>query len=164
LAEVSIHPDLEHALAAGPGARVFAFTPRTETTLGEVDYRREDVLLFGTEPPGRPGEGLDHPRSTSRVRIPMLPAFRCEIRAPPPGPRPPRGRPAVRHRADRPARGGHGAAAHRLPGPDPDAPGAPLPDPRQRGVDRRLRGVAPARLRRGRGMTRRVPQRIERRN
>ena len=76
LAEVSIHPDLEHALAAVPGARVFAFTARTETTLGAVDYRREDVLLFGTEPPGLPEEVMEHPRITSRVRIPMLPARR----------------------------------------------------------------------------------------
>ena len=76
LAEVSIHPDLEHALAAVPGARVFAFTARTETTLGEVDYRREDVLLFGTEPTGLPEEVMEHPRITSRVRIPMLPARR----------------------------------------------------------------------------------------
>ena len=76
LAEVSIHPDLEHALAAVPGARVFAFTARTETTLGEVDYRREDVLLFGTEPTGLPEEVIEHPRITSRVRIPMLPARR----------------------------------------------------------------------------------------
>ena len=76
LAEVSIHTDLEHALAAVPGARVFAFTARTETTLGEVDYRREDVLLFGTEPTGLPEEVMEHPRITSRVRIPMLPARR----------------------------------------------------------------------------------------
>ena len=76
LAEVSIHPDLEHALAAVPGARVFAFTARTETTLGEVDYRREDVLLFGTEPTGLPEEVMEHPRITSRVRITMLPARR----------------------------------------------------------------------------------------
>ena len=78
LAEVSIHPDLEHALAAVPGARVFAFTARTETTLGEVDYRREDVLLFGTEPTGLPEEVMEHPRITSRVRIPMLPARRSQ--------------------------------------------------------------------------------------
>jgi tRNA (cytidine/uridine-2'-O-)-methyltransferase len=42
LADVSIHPDFEHALAAVPGARVLAFTARSETTLGEVEYRRED--------------------------------------------------------------------------------------------------------------------------
>ncbi len=76
LADVSIHPDLEHALAAVPGARVFAFTSRTETAFGQVEYRREDVLLFGTEPTGLPEEVMDHPRITARVRIPMLPARR----------------------------------------------------------------------------------------
>lgn len=76
LADVSIHLDLEHALAAVPGARVFAFTARTETAFGQVEYRREDVLLFGTEPTGLPAEVMDHPRITARVRIPMLPARR----------------------------------------------------------------------------------------
>ena len=76
LADVSIHPDLDHALAAVPGARVFAFTAHTDTMLGDVEHRREDVLLFGTEPTGLPEEVMDHPRITSRVRIPMLPARR----------------------------------------------------------------------------------------
>ena len=76
LAEVSIHPDLETALAAVPGARVFAFTAHTETTFGEVEYRREDVLLFGTEPSGLPAEVLEDPRVTAHVRIPMLPGRR----------------------------------------------------------------------------------------
>ncbi|MEY8655646.1 tRNA (cytidine(34)-2'-O)-methyltransferase [Brachybacterium paraconglomeratum] len=76
LAEVSIHPDLETALAAVPDARVFAFTAHTETAFGQVQYRREDVLLFGTEPTGLPEEVMAHPRITSRVRIPMLPARR----------------------------------------------------------------------------------------
>ena len=76
LAEVSIHPDLETALPAVPDARVFAFTARTETAFGQVQYRREDVLLFGTEPTGLPEEVMAHPRITSRVRIPMLPARR----------------------------------------------------------------------------------------
>jgi tRNA (cytidine/uridine-2'-O-)-methyltransferase len=76
LAEVSIHPDLEHALAAVPGARVFAFTAHAETTFGQIEYRREDVLLFGTEPTGLTEEVMEHPRVTSRVRIPMLPARR----------------------------------------------------------------------------------------
>ncbi|MEE1651097.1 tRNA (cytidine(34)-2'-O)-methyltransferase [Brachybacterium sp. J144] len=76
LADVNVHPDLETALAAVPGSRVFAFTARTETTFGEVEYRPDDVLLFGTEPSGLPAEALSHPRVTARVRIPMLPARR----------------------------------------------------------------------------------------
>lgn len=76
LAEVSIHPDLETALAAVPESRVYAFTARTETGFQEVSYREDDVLLMGTEPTGLPEEALAHPRVTDRLRIPMLPARR----------------------------------------------------------------------------------------
>ncbi|WP_193104562.1 tRNA (cytidine(34)-2'-O)-methyltransferase [Brachybacterium sp. FME24] len=76
LADVSIHPDLEHGLAAVPAARVFAFTARSDVTFEQIQYTRQDVLLFGTEPTGLPEEVMDHARVTSRVRIPMLPARR----------------------------------------------------------------------------------------
>lgn len=76
LAEVSIHADAEQAFAAVPDARIFAFTARTEVSFESIEYRPEDVLLFGTEPTGLPEELMDHPRITSRVRIPMLPARR----------------------------------------------------------------------------------------
>ncbi|GAB4096117.1 tRNA (cytidine(34)-2'-O)-methyltransferase [Brachybacterium horti] len=76
LAEVRIHPDLETALAAVPDSRVFAFTARASTSFERVEYRREDVLLFGTEPTGLPEEAMTHPRVNDRVRIPMLPARR----------------------------------------------------------------------------------------
>src|SRR5690606_4135379 len=76
LAEVSIHPDLETALAAVPDARVFAFTAHTETTFGQVEYRREAVLLLGTEPTGLPGKATAHPPLPSRARSPRLPARR----------------------------------------------------------------------------------------
>lgn len=76
LADVRIHPDLETALAAVPDSRVFAFTSRTEVTFDRIEYRRDDVLLFGTEPTGLPDHALEHPRVTERVRIPMLPARR----------------------------------------------------------------------------------------
>ena len=76
LADVHIHPDLDHALAAVPHSRVFAFTAHTEVTFERIEYTREDVLLFGTEPTGLPAEAMGHPRVTERVRIPMLPARR----------------------------------------------------------------------------------------
>lgn len=76
LADVSIHPDADHAFAALPEARVFAFSSHTDVPFDSIEYSREDVLLFGTEPTGLPEELLEHPRITSRVRIPMLPARR----------------------------------------------------------------------------------------
>lgn len=76
LATTSIHPDLEHALASVPTSRVFAFTAHTPHSFADVEYREDDVLLFGAEPTGLPAEVLAHPRVTQQVRIPMLPARR----------------------------------------------------------------------------------------
>ena len=76
LADVKMHPDLENALATVPTSRIFAFTAHTDVTFEAVEYRSDDVLLFGTEPTGLPEEVLEHPRITSRIRIPMLPARR----------------------------------------------------------------------------------------
>lgn len=76
LAELHLHADIEEALAAVPESRVFAFTSHSDTTLDQIRYTRQDVLLFGTEPTGLPEEVMDHPRITDRVRIPMLPARR----------------------------------------------------------------------------------------
>ncbi|MFE5774937.1 tRNA (cytidine(34)-2'-O)-methyltransferase [Brachybacterium sp. NPDC056505] len=76
LATTTVHPDIEEALAALPESRVFAFTSHIEHSFADVEYRDEDVLLFGAEPTGLPEEVLAHPRITAQVRIPMLPARR----------------------------------------------------------------------------------------
>lgn len=76
LATTTVHPDFESALASVPTSRVFAFTSHTDISFADVEYREDDVLLFGAEPTGLPVEVMDHPRVTSRVKIPMLPARR----------------------------------------------------------------------------------------
>jgi tRNA (cytidine/uridine-2'-O-)-methyltransferase len=76
LATTTVHPDIDAALTALPDSRVFAFTSHTEHSFADVDYRDDDVLLFGAEPTGLPEEVLSHPRITRWVRIPMLPARR----------------------------------------------------------------------------------------
>ncbi|WP_291479727.1 tRNA (cytidine(34)-2'-O)-methyltransferase [Corynebacterium sp.] len=94
LADVHVHPSLDAALtelagpaedagdaedaedAAAAGTRVFAFTTHAGTWYTDIDYRRGDVLLFGTEPTGLTGEALADPRITRQVRIPMLPGRR----------------------------------------------------------------------------------------
>ncbi|GMA31087.1 tRNA (cytidine(34)-2'-O)-methyltransferase [Litorihabitans aurantiacus] len=76
LAHVSVHPDLDAALAATGDGRVFAFTAATDVTLPQVELARGDVLLFGPEPTGLPEHVLTDPRVTSRVRIPMRPGLR----------------------------------------------------------------------------------------
>ena len=76
LAVMQTHPDLDAALDALPGARVFAFTARGQTRYDEVEYTPGDVLLFGRESAGLPDEALAHPRITATVRLPMQPARR----------------------------------------------------------------------------------------
>ncbi|ASR55572.1 tRNA (cytidine(34)-2'-O)-methyltransferase [Cellulomonas sp. CW35] len=71
LAHVVVHPDLEALLDALPG-RVLAFTTRATRWYTDVEYRDDDVLLFGPEPTGLPDEVLAHPRVDDEVRIPML--------------------------------------------------------------------------------------------
>lgn len=73
---LSVHDSLDHALAALPGARVFAFTAHGDLAHSDVAYRPGDVLLFGPEPTGLAASELAHPRVTARVRIPMLPGNR----------------------------------------------------------------------------------------
>ncbi|WP_084125910.1 tRNA (cytidine(34)-2'-O)-methyltransferase [Demequina sp. NBRC 110054] len=76
LATVSIHPNLDALLDEHPDARVYAFTGKGTTRYTDVEYRPDDLLLFGPEPTGLPEEVLDHPRITEWVRIPMLPGRR----------------------------------------------------------------------------------------
>lgn len=72
LAHVVVHPNLSAALAAMPGSRVFAFTTQARTRFTDIEYRSDDVLLFGPEPTGLPPEVLEDPRVTTQLRIPML--------------------------------------------------------------------------------------------
>jgi len=71
LAHVVVHPDLDSMLAAVPG-RVLAFTTTAARWYTDIEYRDDDVLLFGPEPTGLPPEVLAHPRVVDQLRIPML--------------------------------------------------------------------------------------------
>lgn len=76
LASVTVHENLEAAWDALQPERVFAFTTHAETWHTEVQYRPDDVLLFGTEPTGLPAEVLADDHITKQLRIPMLPGRR----------------------------------------------------------------------------------------
>lgn len=76
LAHVTVHPDLDTALAAVAPARVLAFTTQAMRWFTDVDYRDDDVLMFGAEPTGLAAEVLARPEVTDQVRIPMLPGRR----------------------------------------------------------------------------------------
>lgn len=76
LANVVVHPDLDAAVAAWGDARVLAFTTHATQRFTDVEYRDDDVLLFGPEPTGLPDEVLAHPAISAQLRIPMLPQRR----------------------------------------------------------------------------------------
>ncbi|MCW2830100.1 MAG: tRNA ((34)/cytosine(34)/5-carboxymethylaminomethyluridine(34)-2-O)-methyltransferase TrmL [Aeromicrobium sp.] len=76
LAVMTVHPDLDAALAALAPSRVYAFTAGGERVYTDVAYQAGDVLLFGPEPTGLPPSVLDDPRVEARVRLPMLPGRR----------------------------------------------------------------------------------------
>lgn len=72
LASVTVHTSFDAMLETMPSARVFAFTAAATTRYTDIEYRPDDVLLFGPEPTGMPDAALTHPRVTDQVRIPML--------------------------------------------------------------------------------------------
>ncbi|MEJ7634077.1 tRNA (cytidine(34)-2'-O)-methyltransferase [Aeromicrobium sp.] len=76
LAVVTVHPDLDAALAALHPSRVLAFTASGDVLYTDVTYQPGDVLMFGPEPTGLPPEVLADSRVTARVRLPMLPGRR----------------------------------------------------------------------------------------
>jgi tRNA (cytidine/uridine-2'-O-)-methyltransferase len=76
LAVLTVHPDLDAALAALQPDRLFAYTSEGTVTYSDIAYLPGDVLLFGPESVGLPPEVKNHPAVTSRVRLPMLPSRR----------------------------------------------------------------------------------------
>lgn len=72
LAHYKVHKDFESFLSTvNESARIFAFTTKTETNFDKVEFRSNDILLFGPEPSGLPESILNHPRITQKIRIPM---------------------------------------------------------------------------------------------
>jgi tRNA (cytidine/uridine-2'-O-)-methyltransferase len=72
LANVSVHADLDAALARIGPTNVYAFTTSATTTFTDISYQPGDALLFGRESIGLDPDVLERPEITERVRIPML--------------------------------------------------------------------------------------------
>ncbi len=71
LTHVHRHADLEQARAAVPG-RLLAFSTRGTTRYDRVDYRADDVLLFGPETRGLPDDVLATLPASQRLYLPMV--------------------------------------------------------------------------------------------
>jgi tRNA (cytidine/uridine-2'-O-)-methyltransferase len=76
LAKVTVHTDLDGALADIGAARVYAFTASASTRFTDIAYQPGDVLMFGRESIGLGAEVLARPDITAQVYIPMVPGRR----------------------------------------------------------------------------------------
>ncbi|MCW5591197.1 MAG: tRNA (cytidine(34)-2'-O)-methyltransferase [Burkholderiales bacterium] len=76
MANVTVHRDWESCRAALGDRRLFAFTTRGARRFDEVDYRRDDVFVFGPETAGLPDGFLAAFPPENRVRLPMVPGNR----------------------------------------------------------------------------------------
>ncbi|MDR1861587.1 MAG: tRNA (cytidine(34)-2'-O)-methyltransferase [Candidatus Ancillula sp.] len=65
------HTNFDAFLEAVGECRIFAFSSHATTNFSDVNFRSDDVLLFGPEPTGLPEEILNHTRVTEQLRIPM---------------------------------------------------------------------------------------------
>jgi tRNA (cytidine/uridine-2'-O-)-methyltransferase len=66
-----IHDDLDRAIEALGPRRWLALTTRGATRYDRVEYRRDDVLLFGPETRGLPEDVLARFAAGDRVKIPQ---------------------------------------------------------------------------------------------
>ena len=68
---VEIHADFDAAIEALGARRWLALTTRGSTRYDQVEYRPDDVLLFGPETRGLPDEVLARFSAEARVKIPQ---------------------------------------------------------------------------------------------
>jgi len=76
MANVSVHRDWQSCRAALGGRRLLAFTTRGARRFDQVEYRRDDVFVFGPETAGLPEDFLASFPERDRVRLPMVPGNR----------------------------------------------------------------------------------------
>lgn len=75
-ARVERHASLDALLTAHSFGRIMGVTTRGSRHYTDVDYRPDDLLLFGPETRGLPRSLLDTLPPGQRIRIPMLPTSR----------------------------------------------------------------------------------------
>jgi len=73
---VTVHADWEACRAVLDGRRFFALSTRGTRRHDSVSYCEGDVLVFGPESRGLPGELLEGFEPDARIRIPMRPTNR----------------------------------------------------------------------------------------
>jgi tRNA (cytidine/uridine-2'-O-)-methyltransferase len=76
LAEVTMHRGWGECREALAGRRIFALTTKGGRSYAEVEYRGDDVFVFGSETKGLPDEILEPFPPQMRLRLPMRPGNR----------------------------------------------------------------------------------------
>jgi tRNA (cytidine/uridine-2'-O-)-methyltransferase len=75
-AEVQHHNNYQQFLEKLQPKRLFACSTKGISTYDKIDYRPDDVFLFGPETRGLPASILDSLSSNCVIRVPMLPVSR----------------------------------------------------------------------------------------
>jgi tRNA (cytidine/uridine-2'-O-)-methyltransferase len=76
LANVSLHNNYAAFLEAMGGHRILACTTRGNRHYNQIEYKKDDVLLFGSESSGLPEVVHQSLENAHRIRIPMRPGSR----------------------------------------------------------------------------------------
>jgi len=76
LAEVRMHRSWDECREALAGRRIFALTTKGGRSYAEVEYRGDDVFVFGSETKGLADEILEPFPPQMRLRLPMRPGNR----------------------------------------------------------------------------------------
>jgi len=76
LAEVRMHRGWGECREALAGRRIFALTTKGARRYVDVDYRADDVFVFGSETKGLPEDILGRFAQDMRLRLPMRPGNR----------------------------------------------------------------------------------------
>jgi tRNA (cytidine/uridine-2'-O-)-methyltransferase len=76
LANVTHHKNFEAFLEAMEGKRIMACTTKGSRPHTELNFEKEDVLLFGPETRGLPIEIIESLPTSQRLKIPMTPTSR----------------------------------------------------------------------------------------
>ena len=72
-ASMRVHKNWDACAQALAGKRMFALSTRNSRVYSEIEFRDEDVFIFGPETRGLPATLLDTLPSEQRLRIPMRP-------------------------------------------------------------------------------------------
>ena len=76
MATVTVHRDWPSCRAALGERRMFALSTRGRRDYAEVEYREDDVFVFGAETSGLPEAFLEDFPAEQRLRLPMRPGNR----------------------------------------------------------------------------------------